>query len=205
MRILGLDISSTTCGIGLLEFNPCTQETKFLSAEFYKPPKTGSLFERLKKTESEMQSIFDRLQPDVITIEDILFFNKRSTMRTLILLGIFNRQVGLTAAKWLQNKNSHHSIWPTEPILFPVATIRATLKKIFSLQEIKKEDIPNLLQQKFSSFPLEKNKSTKKSKIIQNETLKKETYDMADGVAVALTYIEKHCLGRANKTKRKSK
>ena len=200
MRVLGLDISSTTIGIGLLNYDVLTKETNLLSAEFYSPPKLGSTYERLKRTEHDIFDILNRLQPDVIAIEDILFFAKKSTMRTLILLGIFNRQVGLTAAKWLTSDNCQSKRINKEPILFPVATIRATLRKIFNQKEIQKENIPELLVQKFPLFPLKK--ILKGKKINQ---LTKETYDMADGVSVALTYIEKHCKDASVKTKGKTK
>lgn len=200
MRVLGLDISSTTIGIGLLNYDVLTKETNLLSAEFYSPPKLGSTYERLKRTENDIQNILDRLQPDIVAIEDILFFAKKSTMRTLILLGIFNRQVGFTVSKWLVSDSSQSDYGQEEPILFPVATIRATLRKIFNQKEIEKENIPHLLQQIFPNFPISKISKGKKI-----GKLTKETYDMADGVSVALTYIEKHCKDASVKTKGKTK
>lgn len=179
MRILGLDISSATIGLGLVEYNPTTEEKKLLSVNFYKPPKKGSTFARLKKTEEEILKLLNNLLPDVIAMEDILFFNNKSTMRTLILLGVFNRLVGLTATKYLS---------PKEPVLLHISTIRSVLKKIISNKEIKKEDIPDILTHYFSSpFPIIK---IKKGKKIGQPA--KETYDQSDAVAVAVTYIEKH-------------
>lgn len=164
MKILGLDISSTTIGIGLLELTPA-KEIKHLHSQFYHPPKKGSLFQRLKTTEEEMTKIISSLHPDKIIIEDILLFNKKSTMKTLTTLAIFNRLIGLMAYKLLGQ----------DPTLLAVATIRASLRRLSGQKDIKKEDVLNIIE------------SVLKIKLLE----KKERGDMADALAVALCYVDK--------------
>ncbi len=183
-RVLGFDISSTTIGWCVLDI--IDNEIKLVKMDYVKPPKDKSIIDRLFETRSKIQTIINRYKPDYIGIEDIIQFMKgASTAQTIIVLTTFNRMVCLLARDYL-NKN---------PELFSVMTIRHGLKINKDLP--KKEDIPALVSQHLGiNFPyILSTKGKNKGKI------KVESYDMADGVAVALFYA-KSLMGQ---TKRKVK
>jgi Holliday junction resolvasome RuvABC endonuclease subunit len=177
-RVLGFDVSSTTIGYGVLEIDD-DNKINFVLCNYIKPNKNGTIIERIVETRNMVQSIIDQVKPDFIAIEDIIqFMQGHSTAKTIIMLTTFNRMIGLTAHDYL-----HES-----PALFSVMTIRHGLKlgKAFP----KKEEIPELVAKHLNiSFPYlsTKSKTTKKGKKIESK-IKVESYDMADGVAVALYY-----------------
>lgn len=177
-RILGFDVSSTCIGYGVLEIDD-DNNIHFVSCNFIKPNKKGNIIERVVETRNIIQSIIAQVKPDLIAIEDIIqFMQGHSTAKTIIMLTTFNRMVGLTCYDYL-NKT---------PELFSVMAIRHGLKNGKSFP--KKEEVPELVSSHLNiQFPYLKSKSrqTKKGKKIEGK-IKIESYDMADGVAVALYY-----------------
>lgn len=167
VKVLGLDVSSTTIGICVLEI--IGEEIKFVSADYLKPIKKGSIIDRIIDTRNKIKEIIETIKPDYIAIEDIIQFMKgHSTAKTIITLTTFNRMICLLANDYLGKK----------PELFSVMTIRHGLKIDNILP--KKEDMPELVAKHLGiTFPYELNKKGK---------IKIESYDMADGVAVALYY-----------------
>lgn len=180
-RILGFDVSSTTIGYSVLEIDD-DNDIKFVLCNYVKPNKKGSIIDRIVETRNVVQSIIDQVKPDFIGIEDIIqFMQGHSTAKTIIMLTTFNRMVGLTA----------HDYLGRAPELFSVMSIRHGLKKdkIFP----KKEEIPDLVAEHLGiKFPYLFNKKGK---------IKVESYDMADGVAVALY----HAFLLTGRVKRKGK
>jgi Holliday junction resolvasome RuvABC endonuclease subunit len=162
--ILGLDISSCTIGCCALKLDD--NKISLLALEYIKPPKTGHIIERLAKTKEKVVEFINKVKPDYIGIEDILYFMKgRSQAATTLTLSVFNRMVGLCAYEYLKST----------PSMFSVMTVRSGIK-INSFP--KKEDIPDLIATHLGiKFPYIKNK--KGVIIIEN-------YDMADACAVAL-------------------
>ena len=177
-RILGFDVSSTCIGYGVLEIDD-NDNIHFISCNFIKPNKNGTIIERIVETRDIIQKIIDQTKPDYIGIEDIIqFMQGHSTAKTIIMLTTFNRMVGLACHDYLHKT----------PELFSVMAIRHGLKngKIFP----KKEQMPELIASHLNiKFPylMTKSKKTKKGKKIDSK-IKIESYDMADGVAVALYY-----------------
>lgn len=167
-RILGLDASSTTVGYCVLEIDD-NNNIKYISADYLKPIKDGTILERIVDTRNKLKKIIEDTKPDHIGIEEIIqFMHGKSTAKTIIMLTTFNRMVCLLAYDYLGKS----------PELFNVMTIRHGLKinKIFP----KKEDVPQLVAQHLGiTFPYTLNKKGK---------IKVESYDMADGIAVALYY-----------------
>lgn len=165
-RILGFDISSTTIGYCVLEITD-SNDIQFILCNYVKPLKKGSIIERVAHTRDVIQSIIDQVKPDYIAIEDIVqFMAGASTAKTIITLTTFNRMIGLLSHDYLKKP----------PALYSVMSIRHGLKtdKIFP----KKEEIPDLVAKHLKiKFPYLFNKKGK---------IKVESYDMADGVAVAL-------------------
>jgi len=167
-KVLGIDVSSTTIGYCVLEIDD-NNKINFVSANYLKPIKKGTIIERIVDTRNKIEDIINKTKPDYIGIEDIIQFMKgHSTAKTIIMLTTFNRMIGLCAYDYLQKA----------PELFSVMTIRHGLKLGKDLP--KKEDMPDLVSKHLGiTFPYEVNKKGK---------IKVESFDMADGVAVALYY-----------------
>jgi len=165
-RVLGFDVSSSTIGYCVLEVSD-SNDIQFILCNYIKPIKKGSIIERIVHTRDVIQSIIDQVKPDYIAIEDIIqFMAGASTAKTIIMLTSFNRMISLVAYDYLKKC----------PSLYSVMTIRHGLKinKILP----KKEEIPELVAKHLKiTFPYLFNKKGK---------IKVESYDMADGVAVAL-------------------
>ncbi len=180
--ILGFDVSSTTIGYCALSWDETTNDIKLIHMGFLKPTKKGSIIERIVDTRNKIQKIIVDSRPDYIAIEDIIqFMQGKSTAKTIIMLTTFNRMIGLTSYDYLGK----------EPSLFSVMTIRHGLKTSPDLP--KKEDMPALVAKHLGiTFPYEYNKKG---------NIKVESYDKADGVAVALY----QAFVLAGKTKRKGK
>ena len=178
--VLGIDCSSTTIGYCVLEVDD--NEIKFISADYLKPLKKGSIIERIVDTRNKIKDIIEKIKPDYIGIEEIIqFMQGKSTAKTIIMLTTFNRMVCLLAYDYLKSS----------PDMFNVMSIRHGLKEnnIFP----KKEDMPELVAKHLGiTFPYQLNKKGK---------IKVENYDMADGIAVALY----HALLLTGKAKRKGK
>jgi hypothetical protein len=166
-KILGFDISSTCIGYCHLEIDEDNSKIKFISCDYIKPIKKGNIIERLSHTRDKIILILEKVQPDIIAIEDIIqFMSGASTAKTIITLTSFNRMIGLLCHDYLSKS----------PEMYSVMSIRHGLK----LNKIlpKKEDMPELVSKHLGiKFPYEKNKNGK---------IKPESYDMADGVSVAL-------------------
>lgn len=171
-RILGIDCSSTTIGYCILDIDNDNNIT-FVKTSYIKPIKTGSIIERIVDTRNKILQVIKDAKPDYIGLEDIIQFMKgKSTAQTIIMLTTFNRMVGLCAFDYLGKS----------PDLFNVMTIRHGLKIGKDLP--KKEDMPELVAKHLGiTFPYER---TTKGKT--KGSVKAESYDMADGIAVALYY-----------------
>jgi Holliday junction resolvasome RuvABC endonuclease subunit len=180
--ILGFDASSTTIGYSILSWDETTNNISFVKAGYIKPKKKGSIIERIVDTRNQVQRVIVAAQPDYISIEEIIQFMKgKSTAKTIIMLTTFNRMICLTAYDYLGK----------EPTLYSVMTIRHGLKTGKDLP--KKEEMPALVAQHLGiTFPYEYNKKG---------SIKVESYDKADGIAVGLY----HTLALAGKVKTKGK
>lgn len=181
VRVLGIDCSSTTIGIALLEID--NDNIKFIDCTYIKPIKTGTIIDKLTDTRNKIKKIIENYKPDYIGIEDIIsFMQGKSTAKTIITLTSFNRMICLLARDYLDDS----------PELFNVMSIRHGIKLNKKLPA--KEEIPDLTAKHLGiKFPYKLNKKGQPAV---------ESYDMADAVAVALFY----CLKLTNKIKvKKSK
>jgi Holliday junction resolvasome RuvABC endonuclease subunit len=177
-KILGFDVSSSCIGYAVLEIED--NNIKFISCNYIKLIKKGSIIERLADTRDKIKNIIEEVKPDYIGIEDIVqFMAGGSTAKTIIILSSYNRMAGLTSMDYLRKP----------PELFSVMTIRHSLKLTKVLP--KKEEVLGLVEKHLGIiFP----RVYKKGKEI------KENYDMSDAVAVALHYAFK-LTGRLKKKK----
>lgn len=171
-RILAFDVSSTTIGYCVLDIDD-NDQIAFVKASYIKPIKTGTIIERIVDTRNKIQQIIDTTAPTHIGIEDIIQFMKgKSTAQTIIMLTTFNRMIGLCSYDYLKRS----------PDLFSVMSIRHGLKTddVFP----KKEDMPELVAKHLGiTFPYERTVKGKKKGAV-----KTESFDIADGMAVALYY-----------------
>jgi Holliday junction resolvasome RuvABC endonuclease subunit len=168
-KVVGIDCSSTTIGIAVLEVDDIKNTIKYISCDYIKPIKDGNIVERLVNTRDKLAKLINNIKPDYIAIEEIISFMKgKSTATTIITLTAFNRMACLLCYDYLKKS----------PELLNVMSIRHGIKlnKIFP----KKEQIPDLVANHLNiTFPYETNKKGK---------IKAESYDKADAVAVALYY-----------------
>lgn len=169
MKILGLDASTTTIGVSLLE--EVDGKIEFRHVEYYKPPKKGDIFERLTAVRKFINKKIDELQPDQIVLEDIILFMKgKSSATTISSLAVLNRTVGLAV----------YDRMGCSPILLNVMKIRHAIKLGSVLPS--KEEIPKLVSEVLDfKFPYVYNR---------NKKLRPENGDMADAIAVALAYLK---------------
>jgi Holliday junction resolvasome RuvABC endonuclease subunit len=172
MRVLGLDISSTTIGWGILDI---TDQITLFDCGFIKPTHDGDILSRICHTKKQITEILEKYQPTHIAIEDIIqYMSKGTSANTIIILCSFNRCLAIAAAEYLTNKHKT----PTYPKLCSVHDIRTGLKTGDDKPE--KEEIPDVIAGKLGiPFPYEYGRK---------QSIKKESYDIADGIAVGLYY-----------------
>jgi Holliday junction resolvasome RuvABC endonuclease subunit len=162
--ILGLDISTKCCGYSIIDAS--TSPPTLIHCSFIKPPQKGSIFDRITKTQVEIEKLLHQYSPDCVGIEQIAsYFGKFSTAQTIIALARINIAVGLTCYEYLGH----------EPAMFNVMQIRHGLKLTPALP--KKEEIPQLLEKLLGiKFPY----------VYKNGEIAEESYDTSDSLAVAI-------------------
>jgi Holliday junction resolvasome RuvABC endonuclease subunit len=173
MRILGLDISSATIGWSILEAD----------GESYSLKKYGHIKPTSKKKADDNFSLrlnyaFDAItdlvkteNPDVIAIEDYAkkFSKGRSSANTILILSSFNEVCGLAAFR----------VSKIKPIRMPVTTLRKLVKTEFACDIDDKQDVMSFCKKTFNNFLTPNNRAG---------NIKKECYDEADSIIVALGY-----------------
>jgi Holliday junction resolvasome RuvABC endonuclease subunit len=171
--ILGLDISSTTIGLSLIEEE--NEKFSLKHYEYFKPDKKQSLFESLNNVRQWILKKLNDLTPDDVVLEDISEHfsvagsNKgKSTSKTIIKLAVYNRTIGLAVYEWLGR----------DPVLMNVNTTRALIKPEGYKGRLDKKDVPNVVA---AIMDIEFPWIYKRTGSISDES-----YDMADAMAVAL-------------------
>lgn len=185
MRILGIDASTSTIGLAIIDYSSLN-DAKLVFQQFYKPKKNISIFQKLLQIKIFLSSFLLEWKPDHIAIEDIiLFMQGHSTAKTISSLSILNRTVGLTVLETLHQ----------EPYLLSVMSIRHALK--LNKKFPKKEEIPELVAHYLKiDFPYyyKKNKKNDPSNKVKSLKLTPkiaiESYDVADAIAVGLAFIK---------------
>lgn len=171
-KLLSFDISSSNIGWSILEYDKLTNKITLNEYGVIKPDKkSNSIVERLYKTKKEILNLFNRLKPDHIAIEEIVqFMQNRSSAKTILTLTSFNRMVGLASMEYL-NKC---------PTFISVMTVRSQIK--FD-KKISKEEVPDIVAKRLNiGFPWYMKKTG---------AVDPKSYDLADAIAVGLTYLYK--------------
>lgn len=162
--ILGLDCSSTTVGWGLVVLN----KNPTLVAHGHIKPLDSKYrdIERLDDIYRKIGKLCIDIRPSCVAVEDVFLFMKgKSTARTITLLAAFNRIISLAA---------YHEVG--EINWYSVHDIRSLISKQYNIK-IDKESMPDAIMAHLEAgFKPVKNKKG---------IMAKETYDEADGIAVA--------------------
>lgn len=184
---MGLDISTSTIGIFIVEYDNDKQNVLYY--DYYKPNKKVTELERLKLAQDHIINIAERFNVDEFAVEDFIRFMKgKSKAGTIISLAIMNRSICLAIYK-------KFGVYPN---ILNVLKIRHTIKTGKELP--KKEDIPTLLSHHLNiSFPL----FTKKYK--GEEIFINENYDVADAGSCAYCHILLQRGNNGNKKHKKDK
>lgn len=184
--ILGFDVSSTTVGWSIINIMD-DDSLQYVVSGYLKPSKKGTIFDRLNDLKTKAQSIISQYKPTNIALEEIIsYMPGKSSAKTIITLAVFNRTLGMAAFEYLG----------ASPALLNVMSIRHGLKKNKDLPS--KDQMPELVANHLNiDFPYQYNR--------KNE-IKTESYDEADGIAVALYYALKlsNNLPKKIKTKKKT-
>ena len=173
MKILSLDISSSTIGWSLLIVD--NQNNLSLSDYgFIKPTKKGSLAERAIDASIKYKDILKQTNPDKVIVEDYAtkFSSGRSTARTIIVLAVFNEFIKITTIETVK----------ILPISYPVRTIRSVVQKAYGDSISDKEEVMSFCKKYFSNFIPKQNR---------NKNTKKESYDECDAIVVGVCHFIK--------------
>jgi len=182
--IMGLDASSSTIGISIIKIED--EKPILIYVDHYKPPKKGSIFERLATIKKYILSKFDEFSPDEVIIEEFIQFLKGSSgASTIIILALVNRTIGLTLYEYSEK----------EPIMVNVNTVRSVIRPENYIGRVMKESVPEVVEG-ILGIKLEKLYG-KKGKFLD------ENYDRADSIAVGLSYILSNSVEKSIKKKTK--
>ncbi len=169
--VLGLDCSSSTVGWGLISL-----DIELLAYGHFKPLKPSAscrnLIERLDDAFIKTQELCLLLNPNHVSIEEIIYFmNRNTTARTITTLASFNRCISLAAHKSTGNVKLH-----------TVLEIRNRIKRRYGIRtRIDKYRLPDIIRKNLSPEFYDT--------INTKNNIAKETYDEADGIATAWSYV----------------
>lgn len=174
MKILSLDISSTTIGwasmkkikkkISLINYGHIKPMTKAKSKD--------NLCLRLDSTIKEFNALLKKEKPDLIIIEEYAkrFQKGKSSANTIILLAVFNESIALESYRFTGEK----------PIKYTVGQIRSSIEKQYSEKVKEKEDVIRFIVNLFPSF---------KTVLNRVGNIKKECGDEADAIILGLHHL----------------
>lgn len=194
---MSLDASTSTVGIAIFEYDYINDQSvniKLIHSEYHKPnKKTLRELEWLHESEQYIMEIARSFSIDEFAIEEYIKFMKGgSGASTILPLAIWNRTLCLSIYK-------QYNYYPN---IINVMKIRHALK--FGDDLPSKNDIPELVAKHLNiNFPYiyKTDRKTKEQKIAD------ESFDVADAIAVGLTYlkIKSSLLKAASSPKKKSK
>lgn len=172
MKVLSLDISSSTIGWSLLRVE--NKKLKLVEYGYIKPTKKGTLAERAIDAKEKYIKVLNKTKPDDVVVEDYAskFSSGRSTARTIIVLAVFNEFIKISTIENVK-------IIPTS---YSVRTIRSVVQKEYSMQIKDKEEVLDFCKTMFPNY---------KTHLNRNKKIKKECYDECDAVVVGVCHFLK--------------
>jgi Holliday junction resolvasome RuvABC endonuclease subunit len=186
--VLGLDASTTTIGISVLKYNSESNETTLIYHEFYKPNKADGIITMIIQARDYILNICNKFNIDIFVIEEYIKFMKgKSSSATIIPLAVLNTFLQAAVVDTLKKT----------PNVLNVLKIRHAIKltKVFP----DKSQVPEIMAHhlKLSEFPWYKKINRKKEEVIIEES-----YDVADSMAVAFTWIKLNLMPKPEKIKK---
>jgi len=182
-RVIGLDASTTTIGICILDYDEDGYQSSLVHYEYYKPQKQTAnkearpISDWVLEARQHVFNLIDGYHVTELAIEDyIRFMQGQSSAQTIIPLAILN----MTLRIGVKDRYG----WDATALT--VGKVRHALKRDHVLP--KKEDIPALVSTYlgFDEFPWYREfKPRKKVWAVMDES-----YDVADAMAVALAYVK---------------
>ncbi len=185
MRILGLDISTSTIGIAVI-----SDDYKLIHNEYYKPEKLikPTPVEEIKRNidaRTHILKIAKEYNVDKFAIEEFIRFMKGgSTASTIIPLALLNRTICTGIV----------DTFGVYPEIINVLSVRSRIKTPGE-KAPQKEDVPEVVAKilNLEEFPYEF-KSKKRnlkgaSKKVEEQVKLVENWDMADAMAVAIALL----------------
>ncbi len=171
-RIMGLDASTSTVGIAIIDYDG--YGVKLVHYEYYKPDKSNGILDMLYHARAHILNLFGKYKVEEFVIEDYIKFMKgSSSANTVIPLAVLNITLRLAILDL-----------GITPEALNVLKIRHTLKLTKVLP--KKEDMPDLVAHHLNiPYPWLYKVNRKKQQVIMPES-----YDVADSMAVALTWAK---------------
>jgi len=178
MRIISFDISTSTIGICVIDFDK-KGKAKLVYIDYYKPikhtieDKNIDFLFTLSEAKKHILVLVEKYKPDYIAIEDFIRFMKgHSGAGTIIPLSCLNRTICLSM---------YEQYAKTPLYICNVMSIRTRIKKDIGRTDLPgKEEIPDILEKLLNitiPSPTKKTRSGLK--------IREERNDMADAVAVA--------------------
>jgi len=171
IKVLGLDISSSTIGYAVVEFDK--NSIVLTKYGHIKPPpsKKGSIAFRALEASKELRKVLSSVKPDHIAVEDYArkFTKGKSSASTIIILSVFNEVMSMTS---LDEAGK-------EPHRYNVTNLRSVLSKFLNKTSVSKEEVFDLMVGHFKNFIPSKNKLG---------NISKESGDESDAIAVALCH-----------------
>ena len=176
MRVLGFDCSSKTVGWGFVVKD--AKGILHLMAHGHIRPLSSksSLMMRLSDLYDKVEDLCRKLDPHVIAVEDIALFMKGggSTAKTITTLAVFNRIVALAGFRYAGSVE-----------FYPVQSVRKLVRQAASRKKvIGKEEMPFMIRSHLEprfSYVEKRGGGTAE-----------QTFDEADGIAVAWAHAHAH-------------
>lgn len=169
MKILALDISSSTIGWSILESSPI-QLIKWGHIKPLKPADDVLFTERLDDAYQKIQTLVKNESPELLVVEEYLnrFTAGKSSAHTIKVLSVFNETVRLAAY--------HAGLKNIQPTAFSKA--RAKIKEAYKHKISEKEDAIAFAETLGFKTQLNKLKN-----------IKAECEDEADSIVIGVGYI----------------
>lgn len=178
-KVLALDISSSTIGWAIFEYDVSSKKYSLLKYGHTKPlskakaDRAGKGFVcRLNDAYSKISKLIKSECVDEVALEEYAkrYSKGRSSANTIITLATFNEVVTLSCFRELGR----------EPARYTPRTVRTFLGKKFNCKLDEKEDCFKFVDKNFSSF---------KKTLTRYGNIKTEHYDESDAIIIGLYHI----------------
>lgn len=154
MKILTLDISSSTIGWATMIQEPNKDKPTLVSYGYIKPlskKKSGdNLYLRLNSATKVIEKILKDEKPDQVIVEDYVkgFSRGRSSANTIILLAVFNETISLQCFNFTGVK----------PLKYSVTTVRAFVSDKLEKKIKEKEEVVEFIDEHFDNYNITLNR-----------------------------------------------